>query len=401
MTPEKNFRTFFETMDDLIFISNHQGKIFYVNNAATKKLGYTFEELKDMNILDVHPVNKRKEAEQIFNDMLAGKRDSCPLPLARKNGTYIPVETRVWFGTWDGKDCIFGISKDLSTEQEALQKFNRLSENNPAPMAVSTIPDRIFTEVNEAFIKTTGYSKVEIIGKTSEKLGLFPQFKEQQKNADELQRDGRVQNYKLKVKTKNGDILDGLFSGEIIESQEKKYFLTVMVDITERKQAEERFQYEADDRRILLENIKTQIWYLTNEYTYGAVNESHAAFNGVKKEDLAFKNMYDIFPKELVEVCKKSNISVFQGKQVYTEEWVPHFSGEQRLITITKTPVFNTDGSVEYAACSAEDITRDTLKRKKSERALRESEKEKLIILGVAPNKKVKGIGQEVDVVCF
>ena len=30
-------------------------------------------------------------------------------------------------------DCIFGICKDLSEEQEALQKFNRLFEFNPNP----------------------------------------------------------------------------------------------------------------------------------------------------------------------------------------------------------------------------------------------------------------------------
>jgi PAS domain-containing protein len=128
-----------------------------------------------MQILDVHPMDKRDEAKEIFSDMFAGKRDLSPLPFARKDGTLFPVETRVWFGKWDGKDCIFGISKDLSKEQESLQKFNKIFENNPAPMAISAIPERVFTEVNQAFLLKTGYTKEEIIGKTSEQLGLFIQ----------------------------------------------------------------------------------------------------------------------------------------------------------------------------------------------------------------------------------
>jgi signal transduction histidine kinase/DNA-binding response OmpR family regulator len=48
----------------------------------------------------------------------------------------------------------------------------------------------------------------------------------------------------LKVKTKTGEIMIGLFSGEIIENQGKKYFLTVMVDVTESKNLEREIQHQ-------------------------------------------------------------------------------------------------------------------------------------------------------------
>lgn len=235
---ELNFRTFFETIDDIIFIADQQGKIFYSNKAVTKKLGYDLEELKTMHVLDVHPINKREEANGIFADMFAGIRDYCPLPLAKKNGEYLPVETRIWFGKWDGINCIFGIAKDLTKEQESLQKFNKIFENNPSLMAISSIPEKVFTEVNLAFLKKTGYEKEEILGKTSMELGFFVEPDKQKKIAEELQKTGFIHNIELKIKTKTGEVLDGLFSGEIIESQGKKFFLTVMADITEQKKAE-------------------------------------------------------------------------------------------------------------------------------------------------------------------
>ena len=132
------------------------------------------------------------------------------------------------------------------------------------------------------------------------------------------------------------------------------------------KQQIERLQHE-ENQRILLDNIPTQIWYLTNETTYGTLNKAHADFYGAKIEDLAFKSFYEIFPKEKVEVYRLANSEVFSTKRVVTtEEWRPHVSGEQRLISIVKTPKLRKDGAIEYVVCSAEDIT----VRKQTEQAL-------------------------------
>ncbi|MGM0444203.1 MAG: PAS domain S-box protein, partial [Fibrobacterota bacterium] len=228
---EQNFRTFFETMNDMIMIGNREGEIFYTNPAVGKKLGYSRDELQDMHILDVHPETKREEAEQIFGEMFAGKRDACPLPLAAKDGSLVPVETRVWFGRWDGKDCVFGISKDLTAQQEALQKFNRLFQNNPALMAVSEMPERRFTDVNESFLRHLGFSREEVIGKTAEELSIFAKEDDSADITRRISENGLIEPFEVVVQTKAQRKLTGMFSGEIIRSQGRSYFLTVMVDV--------------------------------------------------------------------------------------------------------------------------------------------------------------------------
>ncbi len=136
------------------------------------------------------------------------------------------------------------------------------------------------------------------------------------------------------------------------------------------KRRTDMLEQSALERRILLDNIQTQVWYLTDEHTYGAVNKAHADFSGVKIEDPAFKDMYDVLPRDVVEVCRVTNREVFStGKAVHTEEWVPHVSGEHRLLSILKSPKIGDDGSVEYVVCSAEDIT----ERKRIEEQLRVS----------------------------
>jgi len=146
--------------------------------------------------------------------------------------------------------------------------------------------------------------------------------------------------------------------------------IRIAMDITARKHAHHLVEKAAEEQRILLNNIQTQIWYLTDEQTYGAVNEAHAAFNGLGTGDMAYRNIYEILPSEVADICRLGNDEVFStGRQVRTEEWLPHFSGESRLVSILKSPKLRADGTVEYVVCSGEDIT----ERWRSEEALKKA----------------------------
>jgi len=179
---------------------------------------------------------------------------------------------------------------------------------------------------------------------------------------------------------KDGDWRWIMTRGKILRNADEKpiRWIGTNIDITHRKRAEEELFLSEQNQRILLDNIQTQIWYLTDETTYGTLNQAHADFNGVKIEELAFKNLYDIFPKDLADVCKQSNTEVFGTKKtVHTQEWMPHVSGEKRLISIIKTPRLRPDGSVEYVVCSAEDVT----EQKQAEHTIQEqSELQKLLM---------------------
>ena len=235
---EANFRTFFASMTDLIFVGTPDGRVLFTNDAVNRTLGYTAEELATMHLLEVHPADQRQEAEAIFGAMFRGERASCPLPLARKDGSLVPVETRIWLGKWNGAHCLFGISKNLTAELEAQQRFERLFRGNPALMALSTLPERQFFDVNDAFLNALGYAKGEVVGHTASELSLFPDPEQQAALAAKLLAEQHITDFELQVRRADGTILYGLFSGEVIQSQGQAYFLTVMIDITARKQAE-------------------------------------------------------------------------------------------------------------------------------------------------------------------
>jgi len=310
-----NFRNFFHAIDDLIFIARENGTILFTNPAVANKLGYTPEELATMHVLDVHHREQRVEAEQIFGEMFAGQREICPLPLCRKDGTSLPVETRVWFGTWDGETAIFGISKDLSAEHAALQKFQRLFENNPALMAVSTLPERRFIDVNDAFLDALGYDRAEVIGRTSEELGLFFDSEESRVIARDLEETGRAERRQLQVRAKDDGILTGIFSGETINSQGHAMFLSVMVDITDRVAANR--EIAAEHALFMQGPVVTIVWQPVDGWPIMRISPNVTEVLGYSREDVleeGFRWSSIVHPDDLPRIVAEVKEAISRGE---------------------------------------------------------------------------------------
>ena len=236
---EANFRTFFDSIDYFLFVLDQDGLIINVNKTVLKRLGYTADELRGQHVLAVHPEERRDEAGTIVAGMLAGTDTFCPVPLLCKDGSLIPVETRVVQGVWNGVPALFGITKDISLLQESEEKFSRAFHANPALMAISTLDEGVYLEVNEAFERILGFHRDEVIGKSSRQLEIFADYAQRNEMRRLLHERHAMKNHNMVVRSKSGALIHGLFSAELIRLQQRDLILTVMVDINDRVLAEE------------------------------------------------------------------------------------------------------------------------------------------------------------------
>lgn len=134
-----NLQALFNTIPDFLFVLDASGRIRHVNRSVTDRLGYTEDELHGMNVLDVHPADRREEAAAIVEAMLAGESEHCPVPLRARDGTLIPVETRVSRGTWDGEPALFGVSKDVAEPKRSEEKFANFESRHRAAREVERL----------------------------------------------------------------------------------------------------------------------------------------------------------------------------------------------------------------------------------------------------------------------
>ena len=245
-----NYETFFNTINDFLFVLDEQGNIIYTNSNVNERLGYTREELSGLSVLMIHPPDRRDEAGRIVGEMLNGLAEFCPVPIITKSGIQIPVETRVSHGIWNGKPVIFGVTKDITNIKLSEEKFSKVFYLNPSVCGLNDLDTGEYVEVNDKFYSLLGFEKSEVINKTVIDLGILTP-KEIDAIMLKADSNGNVTNVEADLKTKNGDIKHVLLSAENIFIQDKKYRFTVVNDITELKKAEKEIKLKNEELSIL------------------------------------------------------------------------------------------------------------------------------------------------------
>ena len=234
MEREENFHTFFDTIDDLLFVLDADGRIQHLNRAVTQRLGYAETALIGRHVLDVHPPERRAEAGQIVAAMIAGEAQFCPVPLLRADGGLIPVETRVVMGRWNGTPALFGVSRDLSAIKASEEKFASIFHLSPLPMALSSAADNRLLHINEAFSQQLGYTPEDVIGHTTQDIGLLVEPDKRDMAVELIKDRGKLRNLDMRIRTRDGQLRDALFNATRINLQDQILILSVMQDISER-----------------------------------------------------------------------------------------------------------------------------------------------------------------------
>ena len=361
-----NYETFFNTIDDFLFVLDENGNIVHTNDTVIDRLGYTREELFGKSILMVHPPERRDEAGRIVGEMLSGITEFCPVPIITKSGVQIPVETRVSDGFWDGKPAIFGVTKDILKIKLSEEKFSKLFHINPSACGLSSLDDHKFVEVNEAFYNLLEFDKNEVIGKTAMDLGIFTT---KARNAILLKADhnGNVTNAEADLKTKNGDIKHVLLSAEDINVQDKKYRFTVVHDITERRKAEEKIASSEALLNATLDFIPHIIGIQNPDYTIVRYNHAGYEFLNIPPEEVYGRRCYELFGRNIPceECATKKALKTKRSEQ--TEIYLPKL---EKYMNCRSNPVLNTEGEIQFIVEQLRDITES----KQTEEALQESE---------------------------
>jgi PAS domain S-box-containing protein len=144
------------------------------------------------------------------------------------------------------------VNKRLLHEVQAQEeKFSKAFHRSPHTLVLTRLSDGKIFEVNEEFVKTTGYSYQDVLGKTTSDIQLWQSREDRDAFIAKLSRHGSVQGVEQQFKTKAGGTRTGLISAETITINNEKSVLSNIVDLTERKQAEKE--------RLLLEQRLQQV----------------------------------------------------------------------------------------------------------------------------------------------
>ena len=285
--------------------------------------------------------------------------------------------------------AISGISTDI-TERARTEEMLRISEER-FRLAFHTSPDAInlnrfsdgrFIDVNQGFTDLMGFTREEVIGKSSLDLNIWENPDDRKRLAKGLMETGFVENLEARFVRKSGEVGVGLMSARIMRVNDEDVILSITRDITEIILAQEALRQSESRFRKIVNGSPTGIHLYEllqdGRLVFIGANEAADRLLGVNHQQFMGKTIEEAFPGlKDTEVPARYRQAAESGTIWRTE----HIQYEDGLIS----------GAFEVVAFQTEPrkmaaLFNEISARKKAELALKESEQRLAAFLENSPD---------------
>ena len=309
------FRAVVEQSNEGIAIVDFTGRLLYANHRAAG-IVESADDLKPedgINVLDFVAPEFRERAIVNFGRVADGDDRflvNCRIVTLRGREKWLECIGRTI--TLKGSPALLVSFRDTTERIQAEKelrdseyKFATVFKSNPVPLTLTSVSGGVFTDVNDAFLRSTGYDRTEVIGKTPGGLGLFADDGEFARFVSALREKHSVHGIELRCRSKAGELRTCRFSSSIVPIDGVPHALTTVEDITEQKRAQEAIRESGERYRLILKNAHDGI--LVNELTprgpgrFIDLNESACRILGMTREDLEGISLVDLDTPEMQE----------------------------------------------------------------------------------------------------
>lgn len=322
---EQRFRSFVENVNDILFSLTPSGKFLYVSPQWKDVFGYEISETIGQPFLPfVHPDDVAECVEFTQHLIATGKKNNgVEFRMRRKDGTYLWYKSKASHikDIVTGRYSLVGITRDITANklaekqiQDQLHFMELLIETIPLPIFYKN-SSGVYSGCNNAFCNYLGRPKEMIVGHTVFDIAPTDLANIYHEADLELIRRNDKQVYESKVKSLDGLLHDVIFYKAAFTNIDgtPAGLIGTILDITERKQAEERLQQfnESLERRVFertvaLENSEKTIGKLlqtTDQGIYGIdldgcctfINRAAMQMLGYQlAEECVGRNMHDL-----------------------------------------------------------------------------------------------------------
>ncbi|MCP4107906.1 MAG: PAS domain S-box protein [Desulfobacteraceae bacterium] len=372
------FKAVVDASTEAIAISDSQGNIIYINPAHEKLFGRTLDQARNANYRDYYP----PESVEILNKEV--------VPALEKGQTW--EGTLDAFGAggrrfrlWERADTIrdnngdmlygFGIMHDDTEKQEKDKSLKEVSElfektfdSQQAGILIldADIPPRI-VRVNKSFMRIFRYDPMEILGSTTAFLhaGEDALLEFQQQLYSSIEKQGFFCLSDFSMKRKDGSVFPADISVMplVNDQQERIGWVSVVMDITERKKSENELKETRENLNTILSSLTDMMMKTDPGMTVLWANKEALRYN----PDAVGEKCYKVFANRTQPCegcpCHKALLSgkIEQGTMYWPITTGSPDEGYWHNIGI---PIKNSDGTVVSLIEVSRNVTREKIAEK-------------------------------------
>jgi len=370
---QKSFKELIDSIDDVAFAVNLQGKLRTVNRRMSELLRIPYSEVVGRTLDEFIDEPTRQDAAQELPRFLEKRRWSGQVRVRTKADQRTYYFDVVLNAITKGDDVVgvSALARDVTQEHEKERRFTELFETLQEGVYFST-PEGKLLDGNAALVQVLGYqSKEDLLAIDPNGLNADPAASPALgRSADDR---GGVRTREIVLRRKDGRL--GTFldasravwdaSGKIVRYQ------GTLVDITERRGMEKTLRRQEEFQRSLLESFPDLILVIDANGTCSFASSRIRDLLGYRPEEWLGKLLEDspnVSP-ELLDLYR----DLAAGRKVFgaCECRARHRDGGWRTMRATASPMYAPEGKLHGVIVSLHDITME----KKLERQIIQSER--------------------------
>ena len=361
---EERYRTLIETITDLVFMVDTNGKLIFLNPEFEKFTGYPVRDFIGHSFTEVLAPEYIESTVDRFKRGLSG--ETIPIyevALKHKDGKTAPVELNVTsLLDADGKSIgRIGLARDISVRKgaekalaESEERYRSVFENTGTATVIIE-DDMTISMANAEYEKLTGFSKEEVENKKKwTEFVAEEDFEKMKENHIKRRRhhENVTTEYEFRVTDRQGNVKDVFLQVGIIPGTTKS--VASMVDITPLKRTREALYKSETEKKAILDGITTTIRFVDENLEILWVNKASSASVNRSPEEMIGHKCYEFWGDHEKTCANCPAIKTIREKR--TNQIIRH-GPDGKIWDLKTEPVFDDKGNLVGVVEIAHDIT--------------------------------------------
>jgi PAS domain S-box-containing protein len=236
-----------------------------INRGFEDQLGFTREDVIGRRFAELNMWIDNAARSQFVRELLdCGRVHNLETDLRTKDDRAIRCLISSTIVEVAGERYVIGIARNISELKETQGKldqseetFRKLFDLNLDGMAIVDLVTGKYIDVNQRFVRATGYAREEVIGKRSREFTFWAKPEESLALVDGLRKNGEVRNLEMSFRRKDGATIPCLISATLLELRGHLCCLTATRNISALKETERQL-IEAREAALAASRAKSE-----------------------------------------------------------------------------------------------------------------------------------------------